>query len=103
MSVRLDVEKLAEFLDIDKVSIDAHADAKRCVHFEGQLNLPNGSMGLVRRCTVKGLRLGSVMRGHSQRMREVLMVLSSPGGTYAEEVPAVGYLRWPIPRFPGKR
>ena len=35
MPAGLDVEELAELLDIDEVSVDAHADAERSVHFEG--------------------------------------------------------------------
>ena len=31
----LDVEELAELLDVDEVSVNAHADAERSVHFEG--------------------------------------------------------------------
>lgn len=34
MSAGLDVEEFAELLDVDKVSIDAHAEAEWRVHLE---------------------------------------------------------------------
>ena len=45
MSVGLGVEKLAEFLNVDEVSIDTHTKAEWSVHFEGQpmLNRQRGS------------------------------------------------------------
>jgi hypothetical protein len=60
VSVGLGVEELAEFLNVDEVSIDAHTKAKWSVHFEGQPML-NKQRGVVRRHTVKGLRFASVM------------------------------------------
>lgn len=38
MPAGLDIEKFAEFLDVDEISIDAHTKAKWSVHFDGQLN-----------------------------------------------------------------
>lgn len=60
MSAGLDVKELAEFLGIDEVSIDAHTEAERGVHFEGSAEFPNGQQGSIVLSTIKGLRLGSV-------------------------------------------
>lgn len=97
MSVGLGVEELAELLNVDEVSIDAHAKAKWSVHFEGQLMINRQRGSFVEYRKRAALRICDV--GHGQQMRKNFE--STQGVTYAEELPAVGYLRWPMPRFPG--
>lgn len=45
MSAGLDVEELAELLNVEKIAIDAHAEAKGGVHFESQRNF-QGDIGI---------------------------------------------------------
>ena len=78
----LDVEELAQLVDVDEVSVDAHADAERSVHFEGgQLYFHADRWRCRARSssgcrTVKGLRLGPVMCGRGQKMRKSLCIIS---------------------------
>lgn len=89
VAASLAVQEADELRAVDKVSVDAHGETERGVHVERLGFGPVHSAGCVRNVNIlESWAFDGDNKGH--------------GRTYADEVPAVGYLRWAIPMKPGR-